>query len=114
MPCRTALRRPAVSLTVGKLKLMIEKLLRVRAASQALLLLPPLLPAAAGAAGAAGQPEDITDEDSRELRYFSPVDGSRWGDFLCISFFGCADGAWRCWQGSAATYKQAGVRLGQP
>lgn len=31
----------AVSLTVGKLKLMLERLLRVKAAQQALLLVPP-------------------------------------------------------------------------
>ncbi|GAB4818591.1 hypothetical protein N2152v2_005637 [Parachlorella kessleri] len=66
-----------VSLTVGKLKLMIEKLLRVKVAQQALLLvLPPA--AAEGQAGAQPpEPEDITDEDARELRYFNPVDGTR-------------------------------------
>jgi hypothetical protein len=67
---------------VGKLKLMIEKLLRVKAVQQALLLIPPAPAAAAGAARAAAgegeaQPEDITDEDARELRYFSPTDGTR-------------------------------------
>lgn len=32
---------PAVSLTVGKLKLVLERLLRIKAAQQALLLVPP-------------------------------------------------------------------------
>lgn len=83
----------AVSLTVAKLKLMIEKLLRVKAGQQALLLVPP--PAAVGAgkgegassaaAAAAQEPEDITDEDSRELRYFSPSDGTRWALAPCTA-----------------------------
>ncbi len=47
-----------------------------------MLLIPPAPAAAAGAARAAAgegeaQPEDITDEDARELRYFSPTDGTR-------------------------------------
>ena len=67
---------------MGKLKLMIEKLLRVKAAKQQLLLVPPAVAAAAGG-GSGGQgggagPEDITDEDARELRYFNPSNGTRW------------------------------------
>ena len=64
-----ALHAPAVSLTVGRLKLMAEKLFRLKAAQQALLLVPP--------PGSASQPEDITDEEGRELRYYEVGDGWR-------------------------------------
>eukprot|EP00887_Chlorella_sp_A99_P001094 scaffold14.g1094.t1 len=58
-----------VSLTVGRLKLMLEKLFGVKAAAQALMLVPP--------SGAGAPPEDITEEEGRELRYFDVVDGYR-------------------------------------
>ncbi|KAL4854293.1 Tubulin-folding cofactor E [Chlorella vulgaris] len=57
------------SLTVGKLKLMLERLLRVKAGQQALLLVPP--------EGSSSQPEDISDEEGRELRYYDVGDGWR-------------------------------------
>ncbi|KAI7835571.1 hypothetical protein COHA_010532 [Chlorella ohadii] len=66
---KTLTKKLPVSLTVGKLKLMLERLLRVKAAQQALLLVPP------EASGA--QPEDITDDDGRELRYYDVCDGCR-------------------------------------
>ncbi|EFN56852.1 hypothetical protein CHLNCDRAFT_144451 [Chlorella variabilis] len=58
-----------VTLTIGKLKLMLERLLRVKAAQQALLLVPP--------EGSASQPEDVSDEEGRELRYFDVADSWR-------------------------------------
>lgn len=120
-----------MSLTVGKLKLMLERLLRIKAAQQALLLVPPegsgaqvcgvgcgcggpaqggegsggvrcagsppcRLPAVRACCGACAlpprrpcldprsmpssqqlQPEDITDDDGRELRYYDVCDGCR-------------------------------------
>lgn len=161
VPCfQQLVRAPqcAVSLTVGKLKLMLERLLRVKAAQQALLLVPPESSGAqvgaascciamccccairGGACGATAcaasqqrhdrgwqvakgaqmdpcifdlhrsaaaavqllcrakslppstgqkqvfsrlfllllQPEDITDDDTRELRYYDVCDGCRW------------------------------------
>lgn len=41
------------------------------------------------------QPEDITDDDTRELRYYDVCDGCRWLA-LCITAV-----AWCCWQISA-------------
>jgi hypothetical protein len=114
---------------VGKLKLMLERLLRVKAGQQALLLVPPPEASSSSGGGSSGgvqvgggarhrhcsvhpapspacmhappfpaspgpfllisrillclpclpslQPEDITDDDARELRYYDVCDGCR-------------------------------------
>ena len=64
---RSVVRRLPASLTVGRLKALVERLLRVPAAEQALALaLPDGAP-----------PEDITGEDGRELSFFGLRDGAR-------------------------------------
>jgi hypothetical protein len=73
---RRVRKKVPASLTVGRLKLLAEKLLRVKAARQALLLTPL---AAGGGDGAAGrEPEDITHDDARELRYYGGGGGGGW------------------------------------
>ena len=83
MPKPHALARPpaAVSLTVGQLKLLAERLLGVRAARQSLLLLPPGADAGGDMEGRdarlAQGAEDITDCAERPLAFFSVCDGCR-------------------------------------
>lgn len=66
----------AVSLTVGKLKLLVERLLGVPAPRQVLRLRQAAAPGG-GAEGPSSTEEDITGEDGRELRFFSLADGAR-------------------------------------
>lgn len=69
----------AVSLTVGRLKLVIDKLFRVKAAQQHLELVYPAAAVSSETTPSTlkskQQSENITNDDTKELRQFEVADG---------------------------------------